>query len=210
MAYIHVFSMITMIISVVWLAMRANKNRTTYSFIICQFLLIIWSMAKLTELQCSNDINMYFCYAMGNMSVCFIGVSWAAFSCEYRSVKKFNKFIKVMHLLSAVNYVISVTNPLHGLYYKCLSVNNIEHGIMFYENVAVTYICIIFGVINLCQKTFGEGKRSRRQAILIALTVIVPMGLNIIYISGVLPYSFDTTPIGFTASSVFVMLAVYK
>ena len=210
MAFIHTFSMITMIISVIWLALRANKNRTTYSFMICQSLLIVWSMAKLTELQCSNDLNLYFCYALGNIGVCFIGVSWAAFSCEYRCIKKYTKFIKAMYILSAVNYICSLINPLHGLYYKSLSLNGLDHGIMFYENVAFTYICIILGIINLCKKTFGEGKHSRGQAIFIALTVIVPMFLNIIYISGVFPYSFDTTPIGFTASSIFIMFAVYK
>ncbi len=210
MAYIHVFSMITMIISVVWLAMRANKNKTTYSFMICQSLLIIWSMAKLTEMQCSNDLNLYFCYALGNIGVCFIGTSWAAFSCEYRCVKKYTKFIKSMYMVSAINYIASLTNPLHRLYYTSLSLGNFDHGIIFYENVAVTYICIIFGVINLCKKTFGEGKHSRGQAIFVALSVLIPMCLNVVYISGVLPFSFDTTPIGFTASSIFIIFAVYK
>lgn len=210
MAYIHIVSMITMITVVLWFAMRANKNRETYSFMICQGLLILWSMADLAQLQCRDTVNLYICYTLGNLGVCFIGAAWAAFSCEYRATIKHRKYIKLLYLISGINFLMSATNPLHHKYYSEFSVENVVHGPLFYVNVFITYASMIFGIANLYRKTFGEGKKSRGQAVFVAMTVLVPMVLNVLYIVRILPYEFDPTPIGFTASSIFAMLAVYK
>lgn len=210
MAYIHIFSMITMITVVLWFAMRANKNRETYSFMICQGLLIIWSMGDLAQLQCRDTFNLYICYTLGNIGVCFIGSAWANFSCEYRATMRHRKFVKKLYAVSAFNYLMSATNPLHHLYYSEFSVEDVVHGPLFYLHVFITYTCMIFGIANLYRKTFGKGKKPRGQALFVAMTVLVPMALNVLYISRLIPYEFDPTPIGFTASSIFIMLAVYK
>ncbi|MDO5560165.1 MAG: histidine kinase N-terminal 7TM domain-containing protein [Oscillospiraceae bacterium] len=210
LAFIHIFSVITMGVSIVWLALKANKNKLTYSFITCQSLIILWSVSKLAELQAADNIQLYICYLIGNISVCFIGTAWVVFSVRYRSHKCGKKTIMILNCISLINYAAVVSNPLHGMYYQTLSVNNIDHGFLFYENVLFTYVCLITGIVNICAKTFGERKYSRGQAVFIAGSVVVPMILNIFFISGKYLNNFDPTPLGFGLSSICVMLAVYR
>lgn len=210
LAFIHIFSVITMGISIVWLALKAKKNKLTYSFIICQSLIILWSMSKLAELSAVNDRQMYICYLTGNIGVCFIGACWVRFTRRYLNSRYPRILMCIIYLMSALNYAAVVTNPLHGLYYTRLSADGVDHGIMFYENVAFTYICLVIGIINLCRKTFFERKYSRGQAVSVAASVAVPMFLNIMFITGRYLNNFDPTPLGFGMSSLFVLLAVYR
>ncbi len=208
-AFFHIISLIGMSTSIVWLAFRARKEMVKYIFMACQLLIIIWSASKIAELTAANEFEMYICYLIGNIGVCFIGAAWVHFSLLYRTVSS-RKPVWFLYAASALNYTAVATNPLHHLYYDVLSVETVSHGPLFYENVIFTYICILTGIAVIHRKSFIEKRFSRRQAVLIAMSVIVPTVLNIFFIAGVFPERFDPTPFGFGLTSIFILLAVYK
>lgn len=209
-ATIHIFALIGMCISITWLAFRAKKEKVKYAFMMCQTLIIIWSVSKITDLLAADDFQLYLCYVFGNIGVCFIGSAWVHFSLLYRAQKKRQTAVNILYTVSALNYIAVVTNPLHKFYYTSLSIERVDHGVLFYENVAFTYICILTGIINVYRKSFVEKKASKRQATFVALSVIIPTVLNVIFITGKLPERFDPTPFGFALTSVMILMAVYK
>lgn len=209
-AFLHILALIGMSTSIVWLAFRAKKEKVKYAFMMCQSLIIIWSASKIADLLAVDDMQMYLSYAFGNLGICFIGASWVHFSLLYRSNKKRIPAVYLLYLISALNYTAVVTNPLHNKYYMELSISSVLHGPLFYENVAYTYLCIIIGIAIIYRKSFIEKRVSKRQATLIAMSVICPTILNIFFIADIFPDRFDPTPFGFGLTSIFILFAVYK
>lgn len=209
---VHIFSLISMCTCIVWVAFRGKKGKVKYYFMLCQTLIVMWSISKITDLLAATDLQMYLCYIFGNTGVCFIGSSWVCFSEYYRSDNKGTGNISILfyYIISILNYLAVLTNPLHHLYYEEFSLLKIVHGPLFYENVVFTYVCIVIGIINIYRKTFSERKRSRGQAVLVAMSVIIPVLLNIFFVTGSFPDHFDPTPFGFTLTSIFILLAIYK
>lgn len=207
--FLHIAALIGMSTSIVWLAFRARKEKVKYIFMMCQTLIIIWSASKVADLAAVTDLQMYVCYLIGNIGVCFIGASWVHFAALYRSKRTKNP-AAFLYVIALLNYAAIATNPIHGLYYRTLSVDKITHGPLFYENVIFTYICILTGIIIIYRKSFIENRFSRRQATLIALSVIIPTLLNVLFIMNIFPDRFDPTPFGFSLTSFFILLAVYK
>ncbi|MCQ2465028.1 MAG: histidine kinase [Oscillospiraceae bacterium] len=208
--FLHIISLMGMATSIVWLAFRAKKERVKLVFMMCQTLIIIWSASKIADLTVTSSFQLYICYLIGNLGVCFIGSSWVHFSVLYRAGGRKHFIHHLPYALSVLNYAAVVTNPLHHMYYTELSTDAIVHGPLFYENVFFTYACILAGIAVIYRKSFVERRFSRRQAVFIALSVIVPTVLNIFFIAGVTPERFDPTPFGFSLTSIFILLAVYK
>lgn len=208
--FIHIIALIGMSTSIVWLAFRAKRERVKYIFMTCQTLIIIWTASKIADLTAASDFGMYICYLIGNVGVCFIGASWLYFALLYRKKKASEKPVVFLYIISVLNYIVVATNPLHGLYYTKLSVETVEHGPLFYENVIFTYICIITGVAIIHRRSFVEKRFSRRQASLIAMSVIVPTMMNVLFIMDIFPDRFDPTPFSFGLTSIFILLAVCR
>lgn len=209
-ALIHILSIIGMSTSILWLALRARAGKMKYTFMICQILIMIWSVSKIADLLAENDFQMYLSYTFGNIGVCFIGSAWVHFSHQYRSTAGGKKLVPFLYAVSAANYIAVLTNPLHLLYYGRLSVSGVSHGAIFYENVCFTYVCIIIGIVNICRRTFLERKYSRGQAVFVALAVAVPTFLNILFVGEVFTERFDPTPFGFAITSFCILFAVYR
>ena len=209
-AFFHILSLVGMTTSIVWLAFRAKKDKVKYIFMMCQTLIMMWSASKIIELMAADSIQMYVSYLFGNIGVCFIGAAWVHFALLYRSSGKKVFWHHPMYAVALLNYTAVVTNPRHHLYYTELSAEAVEHGPIFYENVIFTYICILIGIAVIYHKSFVEKRFSRRQAVLVAMSVIFPTILNIFFISGICPERFDPTPFGFGMTSIFILLAVYK
>lgn len=208
-ALIHLLTLVGMCTSIVWLAFHAKRKKIKHSFMLCQTLIMIWAASKILDMLAVNESELYMCYLFGNLGVCFIGAAWVSFCSLYFSKDKKTP-VKVLYAISALNYLAVASNPLHGLYYNELSIHKIDHGILFYENVVFTYMCIAVGIAKVYKKSLEEKIRFKRQATLIAVSVLIPLVLNVFYITGNLSGRFDPTPFGFAMTSILILLAVYK
>lgn len=100
-----------------------------------------------------------------------------------------------------------MTNPLHHLYYPDFTMEQVSHGIFFYTNVACTYFLVILGVILLYCNVRAERVLAGR---LVVASVLVPVALNAVRLTGIVKTSFDITSLGFAISVVLIMLATTK
>lgn len=210
LAVMYAFGVVSMSASICWPFMRANRNKQTYFFMICQLLIIIWSISQLILLESVTETQIFASYCSGNFAICFIGSIWYIFSKIYLDGKISVKKLVVLIGISVCNYMIIITNNFHHMYYSEFTVEKIERGTLFYENILYTYLCLSAGIINILKKLKNEKNKRTGQTVLIICAVLLPFAANILYLSGFMNTDFDVTPLTFGFSSIMVLLAIYK
>lgn len=206
LAAVYIFTIISMSVEMGWILTKGSRTRQTFSFIVCQLLLNIWSASQLILLEAVNDRQLFLAYCVGNTGICFIGTAWLCFA--YITVRRKMPMGLIIFTagFSAVMWLLALTNGLHKLFYSSFSMNSVEHGILFYINIAYTYFCMIYGTLLLCL-SLGSEKRRRRQVLLLILAAVIPLGSNMLYLFGAIDTIYDITPLAFSVSSVLALLA---
>lgn len=206
LAGVYIFTIISMCAEMGWILTKGSRTRQTFSFIVCQLLLNIWSVSQLLLLESANERQLFIAYCVGNTGICFIGTAWLCFS--YITVKRKMPMGMLMFSVgfSSVMWILALTNGLHGFFYSLFSINGVEHGAIFYINIAYTYFCLIFGML-LLFRSLSTDKRKRRQVLMLILSALIPLGSNMLYLFGAISTLYDVTPLAFSVSSVLVLLA---
>lgn len=207
---VYIFSIFSMGLSISWLVMRAERNRITFSFIFCQFILVIWSFAQFVQIEAINCHQQFLAYAIGNLGICFIGSVWLLFSLYYSGKKPSKAFVTGMFTMSVVHYLIFLTNDFHHLYYKVFEFGNVERGFFFFTNIIYIYVCMLSGIFCIYRKIENDTKYAKGQGALIASAVFIPLCLNLLYLCNVISADFDVTPLSFSVSSICILLATYR
>lgn len=175
----------------------------------------IWCMSQILLLLSKEKAELIFSYIFGNVGICSVGALWYYFACSYTN-KNMNMAERVAPLSVAVfHYICVLTNPLHHLYYKVFEIGNITRGPLFYTNVFATYLFVVTGsVILYMNLTTGKNDNVREESkngrLLIVSSVLIPVFLNVVYLSKIFRFTFDITPLGFGISVILVMLATMK
>lgn len=194
----------TVLVSMATLFFRGEKTVSNTAYLMFQGMIALWCVSQLLILLSSNDIELGISYAIGNIGICFTGTFLYYFAVTYNG-GKVTGFVKYVPLsLSVFHFLCVATNNLHHLYYKSFSIDRVEHGIFFYTNVIVTYIFVVLAAVLLYKRLRGNGR------ILIIISVLIPVTINIFYVSGIVQSALDVTPLGFAVSVILVMLATVK
>ncbi|MGN0580390.1 MAG: histidine kinase N-terminal 7TM domain-containing protein [Ruminococcus sp.] len=206
---VYIFSIISMTAEILWILARGQRSRQMFTFVACQFFLNIWSVSQLLILESVNSRQLFLSYCIGNTGICFIGASWLLFACSTAGVM-LPKWLKAcIFLFSAAMWTASLTNPLHGLFYTGFSLPSVEHGILFYANILFIYACIISGTVILCAN-IRRGANHRKITALLILSAVIPLISNILSLIGVISTRYDVTPLAFSMSSIFLLLATNR
>lgn len=217
--YILVIGAVT--VSMAVLLLMGKKETYNKRYLCCQGMVILWCVSQILILLSDTPKELAFSYLLGNIGVCFVGACWFGFAFSY-SGRKLPRFIQYLpFLLSAVHYLLVLTNRWHHLYYTSFSKDEVVHGIFFYTNVTETYLFVAAGAIILYRSIDREGKadidgnlETKTDAdtakILIIMAVLVPIVFNIFYVTDAIKSSFDITPLGFGISGILVLLATIK
>ena len=102
-----------------------------------------------------------------------------------------------------------LTSGWHHLYYESFGKNGVEYGLFFYTNVVMTYVLVVIGAVKLYGNLDKEQDEGGARGLIIA-SVLVPIFLNAVNLSGMLNTSFDITPLGFGLSVICVLMATLK
>lgn len=207
---IFLFSIVAMGSSVCWLMLSAKRNAMTYSFICCQFSIILWLVGELLNLFSVTDFQFYISNVIGNFGICCIGPFWVEFSMRYFGKKPKGIFTAFDFALAAAIYIMCITNPFHHLYYPEFSLSKMTHGIIFAVNQVYIYSCMLSGIVMLCCQCFRNKKYAKGQAVMISVGALVPMTINFLSLLGVIDLGFKLTPVSFGFSSLLVLLATYR
>ncbi len=191
------------------LLLRGKEEKYNRIFLVCQGLAVIWCSSQVLILLADTKNELIAAYLLGNLGICFIGVFWYYFAVLYtgKECHKVRRYLPVF--LSVVHYFLVLTNGWHHLYYANFAFGEIRHGIFFYTNVAMTYGFVIAGAV-LLYKDLVKHKDSRQAKGLVAASVLIPVFLNVIYLTGLVQSAFDITPLGFGVSVILILRATIK
>lgn len=192
-----------------WLILRADRNRTTMSLAACQLLIIIWCVPQLfLSLPMSREIK-YILYGISYLGISFIGPFWLLFSFFYcqRPIRLWAKIL--LFGVSLTDYAMFLTNEGHHFFYRVFAVDHVVYGPVFYVHMLFTYACVFSG-IGVVLACFRKKQVAVLHMLVIILAAAIPLGFNLLYLSGVVKTGFDLTPPAFALSSFFMLVAVFR
>ncbi len=192
-----------------WLAFKASRNRLTGALAACQVLVIIWCVPQLFLSFPMTRGMKYVLYAVSYMGISLIGPAWLMFSAVYCGHKVGKGAGALFFGLSAFDYSMLLTNEIHHLFYQKFEIEQVLYGPVFYVHMLYTYVCVILGMFWVL-KEFWQKRVERIHMVLIILAAAVPLGFNLLYLSGLIQSGFDLTPPAFALSSFFMLLAVFR
>ncbi|MDO5154978.1 MAG: histidine kinase N-terminal 7TM domain-containing protein [Eubacteriales bacterium] len=213
--YVLVIGAVT--VSMTVLLLMGKKEPYNKMYLGCQGMVICWCVSQILILLSHTETELAFSYLLGNIGICFVGACWFGFASAYGG-KQLPKVLRFMpFFLSGMHYAFVLTNQWHHLYYTKFSKTEITHGILFYSNVAETYLFVTIGAVILYRSISKQMRMTKfwRQdgmhaKLLIIAAVLVPVTFNAFYMMGLVRVSFDITPLGFGISGILVLLATIK
>lgn len=209
LGFIYMLVTGAVLVSMTALLLRGEKNICNRIYMILQGTVLLWCSSQIMIFLVQTPLQLTAAYLLGNIGICFVGTFWYYFAVLYadRELRGLRKAIPFC--LSALHYLLVLSNGWHHLYYSSFSIGKIVHGPFFYTNVAATYLFVLMGAVILYRSktTAANGTVARY---LVVASVLVPVLLNVIYLSGLIRSPFDITPLGFAISIILVTLATVK
>lgn len=199
----------TGLLSMSVLYLRGKKADCNRYYLICQGLAILWCASQIFLLLSEKQWQLEISFLLGNFGICFVGAFWFCFAVSYAGKRKPKRMEYLPVLLSCVHYFLVLTNRWHHLYYIRFDGEEIIHGVFFYTNVFTTYLFVLAGAVILYRSLSAQGGRRTARWLVIA-SVLVPVAMNLFYLTGCVDSSFDITPLGFGISAVFILLATIR
>lgn len=206
---IYVVVIGAVLVSMAVLLLKSNKELYNRVYMVCQGLVATWCFSQVLLLLAQSDLELTIAYGIGNIGICFVGAFWYYFAVVYTGgvLTGIRKFLPIG--VSVCHYILVLTNRWHRLYYVKFGTDVVEHGLFFYTNVIVTYVLVIMGAVILYRNLDKEQDEGGAKGLIIA-SVLAPIFLNAVNLSGKLETSFDITPLGFGISIICVLMATLK
>lgn len=214
------FALIVNIVAFVIIYMKASKNKSLNAFFIVQFSMMIWLIGKILKTVSPTVELRWFFIVFYYFGICLLEVSFLDFSYIYYKRKTMNKKIRIaIYLVGVIQFIIIVTNPLHHKFYSVYDFWGDDFAIAFYAHMAVNYLFILIGMI-FCSIKFKKqiSDKSKLEKNLIMIAILVPIGVNFLYITRTLQtlfiylgvQIFDITPLIYTWSLLVFVYATFK
>ena len=231
---IYVLVVGAVLVSMAALYLLVPDRRYKWMYLGCQAAVVVWCMSQIFLLLSETGWQLVTSYVVGNIGICAIGALWYCFACEYAGKKQSSAMKYIPGIVAVFHYLMVITSPVFHLYYKRFDFDRVEHGVFFYTNVIATYIFVVMGAVLLYidmgkdtaavnKKTAEKGRvfsghkdeaaksdSARNGQLLIVASVLIPVFLNAVYLSGLVNSTFDITPLGFGISIILVLFATMK
>ena len=202
------------------LFIKANKNASLKAFFIVQLSMIIWLTGKIMKTTAPTEGLRWLSIVAYYAGICLLEAAFLDFSYLYSQGRPLKKPIRIaIYTLALFQFAVVATNPYHHLFYSQYTFQSDEFGVLFYVHVVIEYSFILTGLF-YCRVKFRRQVDSlaRLQRHLISAAILLPIFLNLIYISRFLEKVFDAiglpifdiTPIVFTWSLLTFLYATYK
>lgn len=197
--------------TLVWILRKGNNNRLTRSFICCQVSIVLWIIAQLLILFSVTDRQLWISYIIGNVGISFFAPMWLMFSLDYINAGKEADWCRlILPLISVTSILLILTNPLHHTYYAEFAMNRLSYGPLFYSFQVIYYICVISGITLICIHQTRELSRITGQAILLILSIAVPLAINTLTVTKIIDIRIELTPLFFAFSSIMILIALSR
>lgn len=174
-------------------------------------ILLVWLIAKVFKtIAPTVEIKWLFIVAQ-YFAVCFLGSIFLMFAYLYARGKPLSILQSILiNIPPAFFFIVVVTNSRHHLFYTSYDFLGDTFGPLFYAYMLFTYLYLAAGIY-LCATCFKKqfGKKEVQAKFFIA-GIMLPLFVNILYVSGITEPRFDITPVTTNVSLLFFAYAVYK
>ncbi|MBP7176256.1 MAG: histidine kinase [Thermoclostridium sp.] len=197
-----------------YIAANARRNRSTFSYMLCIFLLMLWQIAEIGVILAQEPMHEMLALKVKFLPVVYVGQSWLYFCLSTGHSRLVDKkwFVWTLFTIPAIFYLFMVTNEFHHLFFRegIYEVKNFR-GPVFWIHAAVSYSCILLGTIYLfasMKRKFGKSTRERNWLL---MAVLLPMTANALMLMGVIPNrGLDITSYVMLFTLTFFGVAVYQ
>ncbi|NLN65247.1 MAG: histidine kinase [Clostridiaceae bacterium] len=198
----------------VYLATNGRRNRSSFSYMLCIGLLLLWHIAEIVLMLSRDPVQEMIALKIKFLPVVYIGVSWLYFCLATVHSKWVEKktFVWTLFAIPALFYLFMITHEFHHLFFKeVIFKTKIVRGPVFWLHTAESYYCIFYGSFYLfagLKKKFG---RTTRENLLLLIAVMLPMAANIIMLIEIIPNrGMDITSQVMLLTMIFFGVAVYQ
>lgn len=216
---LYVFIIGAVIVSMTVLCLMGKKEKYNKIYLGFQGMVMLWCLSQIMILFAETQGELTVSYLLGNAGICFVGACWLDFALLYGK-RRVPVWVYILpFMLSGMHYLLILTNHFHHLYYTVFAKDEITHGFFFYTNVAETYLFAAAGAAllyraiereKISDKSMQTGAEADTAKRLIIAAVLVPIVLNVCYVTGMIRSSFDITPLGFGISGILILLATIR
>jgi len=148
-------------------------------------------------------------------------VAWFAFSLRYIGHDKWltSRNLLLLAIIPSVTVVLTWTNSFHSLMWQGRHLESSgpfviiakTYGPWFWVHTLYSYVLIILGMLVLVQRLFRPPRLYREQSIALLISVVVPLGWNVVYVFNLAPvYRIDLTPSAFTISGLAMAWGLFR
>ncbi|NLO40661.1 MAG: histidine kinase [Ruminiclostridium sp.] len=197
-----------------YLAANGRRNRSTFSYMLCVFLLMLWHIAEIGVFLAKDSVQEMIALKIKFLPVVYIGASWLYFclSTVHSRLVDNKGFIWMLFTFPAICYMFMVTNEFHHLFFReVIFKTKVFRGPVFWVHTAESYICILFGTYYLftnMKKKLGKNSRERNWLL---MAVLLPMAANALMLINVFPNrGLDITSHVMLFTMIFFGVAVYQ
>ncbi len=205
---VHIVAIIISLILLIVFFVRVKRDWSLYSFCLAQLSIIFWMVFKIFKTVAPNEIIRWISVVCYYFFIYAFEVAIFNFAYSlYRKSKPGKDENLALIILAFMQFLVVFTNPIHHQFYKVYNFHMDRFGTMFYVNQGILYLLIIislyYGILHFRDKLKDF---SFRYKLGMSIIIMVPMIINMLYLTGVLKYItkyfsittyFDITPIAF-------------
>lgn len=199
----------------IWLKARRTAALTAYLAV--EALLLVWMVAKMGKTVSPEPVTRWGFIVLQYVSNCFLGAAFLFFAHAWALDRPPSRRLRVATLaVSAFFFLLMATNPLHMLFYSRYDFFRDAFGPAFYAHQAWTYLLLLGGIALCASRFMSAFRHQRRQALLVAVAVLVPLVINYLYVAGWFKPlfgfkpRFDITPITTMLSLMLFALGTWR
>ncbi|NLY17406.1 MAG: histidine kinase [Clostridiaceae bacterium] len=197
----------------VYLFISGRRTKTTYSYMACIGLLLLWNLFEIPIELSRNASQEMIALKLKFIPVVYIGACWFYFCLNITHSKLVdNKALKIfMIFFPAICYSFLLTNEWHGLFFsEVVFKTKIKKGLVFWIHTAESYFFIFSGAVYLFVHMRKKAGKSLKYVVLLLMAVMIPLAANIFTIMEMVPGSTDITSQVFLLSFILFGIAVYQ
>lgn len=218
---VHIIAIILALVFLMMFYMRANRNTALKWFLILQISIIGWMVFKIFKTVSPTELSRWWFIVGYYFCACVFEVAFLNFTYAYYKNKEIShKIRRFIYILPIAQFLCILTNPYHHLFYASYDFWGDSFGILFYFHTAIEYcfvvVAAVYGTL-VFRRQFKNKKLWYKY--LIASTILMPLVLNILFITKVLHHFlrsvgihvvFDITPIVFVWSILVFVYATLR
>lgn len=196
---------------------REKPGATT--FLVLMLVVTVWSATYAIQLGHSTVAGQLLWQRVGDIPGAFVAPLFLAFALQYAGLDRvLTPWVGAALAVDPVVYVVLVwTNGAHGLVWRDASMAavgpaiELSFGPAYFVHVAVAYAMVVVGVGVIGWIAAGAARTHRRQAAMIVLAAVVPLGANVAFTLGLSPVpGLDFTTATFALTGSLMALALFR